>query len=63
MQKKHPEVVFHFLDNSICKCCNKLPSLKTEYLSSASNELTNSVNISHMAQRDFFKLNCLNRDE
>ena len=43
--KKRLWKFFTFLNNWIWKCCNKLPPLRREYLSSAVNGLTNSPNI------------------
>ena len=55
--------VFNFWDNSIWKCCKKLPLLRREYLSSAVNGLTNSPKIFHISQRNFISHNCLHRDQ
>ena len=55
--KKNWEKVFRFSDNSIWKCCNKLPLLRRQYFSSALNGLTNSPKILHITQRVFFKPN------
>ena len=62
MQKKLRKR-FSFWDNSIWKCCNKLPLLTREYLPSAVHGLTNSPKILHITQRDFFNLNYLQRDQ
>ena len=62
-KKKNSENIFHFWYNGIWKCCNKLPLLRTEYLCSARNGLTNSFRILHITQRDFFNLNCLPMDQ
>ena len=61
--KKSSENIFRSLHNSIWKCCNKLPLLRREYLSSAVNGLTNSPKILHITQRDFFNLNYIQRDQ
>ena len=63
MQKKNSQKIFSFWDNSIWKCCNKVPLSRREYLSSAVNVLTNSPKILHISQRDFFKSNCLHKDQ
>ena len=44
-KKGNGEKVFGFWDNCIWKCCNKLPLLRREYLSSAVNGLTNRIKI------------------
>ena len=59
-KKKIEKTVF---DKCIWKCCNKLPLLRREYLSSAVNRLTNSPKILHITQRDFFNLNCFHSDQ
>ena len=61
--KRKSEIIFPFWDNCIWKCCNKLPLLRREYLSSAINELTNSPNILHITQGDFFNLTCFQREQ
>ena len=61
--KRKSEIIFPFWDNCIWKCCNKLPLLRREYLSSAVNELTNSPNMLHITQGDFFNLNCFQREQ
>ena len=53
------ENIFRFWDKCVWKCCNKLPLLRRNYLSSAVNGLTSSPKIFHIAQRDFLILNCL----
>ena len=63
MERKIPEKVFCFWDNSILIGCVKLSLLKSEYLSSAVNVLTNSLKILHSTKRDFFELNSLHSDE
>ena len=55
--KKNGEDIFRFWDNSIWKCCNKLPQLWREYLSSGVNGLTNSLKILHFTNPDFLHLN------
>ena len=52
-----------FWDNCIWRYCNKLPLLGRQYLLSAVNGLTNSPQILGITQRDFFKLNCLQKDQ
>ena len=44
-------------DNCIRKCCDKLSLLRTEYLLSAVNGLTNSPKILYITQRDFINPN------
>ena len=63
MQKKKLENIFGFWDNCLQKWVNKLHLLKREYLLSAVNGLTNSPEILHITQRDFFNLKFLHRDE
>ena len=63
MRKKSSEKVFGFWDNSIRKCCNKVPLSRREYLPSTVNVLRNSPKILHISQRDFLKANCLHRDQ
>ena len=62
-KKKNSEKFFRFLDNCIWKCCNKLPLLRREYLSSAVNALRKSSQILHITKKHFFKLNCLHSDQ
>ena len=62
-ERKMEYDVFPFWDNWIWKCCNKLPLLGGEHILSAVNGLTNSHEIFHITQRDFFNLNCLHRDQ
>ena len=62
-KKKKSEKFFRFWDNCIWKCCNKLPLLRKEYLSSLVNLLTNSSKILHLTKSDFFRLHCLHSDQ
>ena len=48
--------------NSIWIGCFKLPLLRREYLSSAVNVLTKSLQILHITETDYFHLNCLHSD-
>ena len=61
--KKKLEKVFRFWHNCIWKCSNKLPLLGREHLSSVVNRLTGSRKILDIAERSFFQLNCLHRDQ
>ena len=63
MQKKIQKKVFRFWYNSIWKCCNKLPLLRRQYLSSPVNGLTRSPKILHITQRNFFNTNYFLRDQ
>ena len=56
-QKKNWKNIFRFWAKGIRKCSNKLPLLRTEYLLSAVNGLTNSPKIGNITQRNFFNLN------
>ena len=47
----------------ISKCCYKLSLLRTEYLLSAVNGLTNSPQTFHITQRVFLNLNCFHRHQ
>ena len=60
---KKNRIVFRFSDNCIWTCCNGLPLLRRENLSSAVNGLISSSKISYITQRDFSNLNCPNRDQ
>ena len=60
---KNSQTVFCFLDNCIWNGYGKLSLLQRRYLSSGVNILTNSLNISHITNRDIFKLNFLQRNE
>ena len=61
--KKNWEKLFRFCDNCIWTCCNELPLLRRDYLSSAVNGLNNSPKILHITKTDVFQLNCLHRDQ
>ena len=63
MQKKNEGNIFFLSDNIVWIGCVQLSPLRREYLSSAVNVLTNSLKISHMTKRDFFKLNYLRSDQ
>ena len=54
-KKKFKKKFFCFRDD--CRCCNKLSLLRTEYLSSAVNVLTNSPKIFYITSRDILQLN------
>ena len=53
MRKQNVEKVFCFWDICIRRCCNKLPLLSREYLSSAVNVLRNSPKILHITKKLF----------
>ena len=57
MTTKIEKKPFFFWDNSIWIGSIKLNLLRREYLSSAVNVLTNSLNILHRTNVDFFQLN------
>ena len=59
--KKKRKKFFSFWDKCIWKCCNKLPLLRRQLLSSAVNELKNSPKILHIIKRYFFNPNCVHR--
>ena len=61
--KNNIENVFRFWDKCILKASNKWPLLRREYMSSAVNGWTNSPKTLHITQRDFFKLNYLQKDQ
>ena len=60
--EKNWEKVFCFWDNSIWIGCVKLSLLRGEYLSSAVNVLTNSLNILNSGNIDLFQLNYVDSD-
>ena len=60
--EKNWEKVFCFWDNSIWIGCVKLSLLRGEYLSSAVNVLTNSLNILNSSNIDLFQLNYVDSD-
>ena len=60
--EKNWEKVFCFWDNSIWIGCVKLSVLRGEYLSSAVNVLTNSLNILNSGNIDLFQLNYVDSD-
>ena len=62
-QQKKFEKVFSFRDNCIWSGCVKLSPLKREYLPSALIVLGNSLEILHITNRDFLKVNCLQSDQ
>ena len=62
-KKKNGQKVFRFRDNCLWKYIHKLPLLRTEYLLSAVNGLTNSRKILHVTQRHISNLNCFDRDQ
>ena len=61
--KKNWDTVFCFWDNSIWTGCVKLSLLSREYLSSAVNMLTKSLNILHSTNMDFLQLNYVHPDQ
>ena len=60
--EKNSEKVFCFWDNSIWIGCVKFSLLRGEYLSSAVNVLTNSLNILKSTNIDLFQLNYVDSD-
>ena len=63
VKKNNSETNFPFWDNCIWKCSLKSSLLRKEYLLSALNGLTNRPRIFHSTHRDFFNLNCHNRNK
>ena len=61
--RKSWEIFFCLWDNSVWIGCVKLSLLRREYLLSAVNALTNSLETLHITKRDFFELNCLFSDQ
>ena len=61
--EKNWEKVFCFWDNSIWIGCVKLSLLRREYLPSAFSVLGNSLEILHITNRDFLKVNCLHSNQ
>ena len=61
--EKNWEKFFRFWDNCIWIGCVKHSLLKTEDLSKAVNLLNTSLKILHLTKSDFFKLNCLHRNQ
>ena len=59
MFKKHLEIVFWVLDDSIWIGCDILSLLRREYLLSAVNVSTNWPKILHICKKLFFQLNFL----
>ena len=62
-KKKEFKNIFHFWGNCIWKCCYKYFLLRTEFLLSGVNGLTNSPTILHITQRDFLKLSCVHKHQ
>ena len=60
--QKNWEQAFGFWDNCMWISCVKLSLLKTEYLSSAVNVLTNTYKVVYIAKRDFFQHNYVLND-
>ena len=56
MQWNIPKKSFVFWDNGVWTCCAKTWTLVREYLFSAINVLTNSLNISDQTNADFLQL-------
>ena len=54
--KKKLEIIVHFWENCIWKCCYKFSRLRREYLLSSLSGLTNSNKILHISQRDFLTI-------
>ena len=63
MQGKIGEKKFCFWETCIWIGCVKLSLLRTEYLSSALNMLTNRLKVLNMSKKDFFQLNYLLSDQ
>ena len=61
--EKNWEKVFCFWDNSIWIGCVKLSLLRREYLPSALSMLGKSLEILHITNRNFLKVNCLHSDQ
>ena len=61
--KKNSGKVFLFRDNRLSIGWNKFSLLRTEYLSSPVNGLTNSPKILLITLKSFFCLNCLHIDQ
>ena len=61
--KTNWENIFRFCDNYISKCCYELSLSRRHYFLQGVNGLTNSPNILHITQRNFFNLNHLHRDQ
>ena len=61
--QKNSEKVFSFPDYCIWIGCVKLSLLRREYLPSALSVLGNSLDILHITNRNFLKVNCLHRDQ
>ena len=57
MLRKNSEKYFYFWDNYIWIGCVELSLLRTEYLSSVVNVLTNSLKILYITYRDSLQLN------
>ena len=60
--RKNWENDFRFQDNCVRSGCVKLSLLRTEYLSSAVNVLTNNYKVLRLTKTDFFRLNYLPND-
>ena len=60
-KKKKSENIFRFCDNCISKFSYKLSLLRRGYLLSVVNRLRKSPKILRITKRDFFKLNCLEK--
>ena len=60
---KKSEKVFCFRHNCIWIGCVKLSLLRREYLPSALSVLGNSLEILHITNRNFLKVNCLHSDQ
>ena len=61
--RKNWENDFRFQDNCVRSGCVKLSLLRTEYLSSAVNVLTNSYKALLLTKTGFFRLNYLPNDQ
>ena len=63
MQKKIEKKFFVCRDTCISIGCIKLSLLKREYLPSALIVLGNSLEILHITNKDFLKVNCLHSNQ
>ena len=63
MQKKFQKIFFVSEINACENVALNYFYLRKEYLSSAANGLANSHKILHIIKRDFFQLNCFQKDQ
>ena len=62
-KKEKSGYIFGFWENGISKRSNKFPLVRREYMSLAVNGLTKSPKIMHIIKRNFFQLNCIDRNQ